>query len=108
MKKAVILLSAMIFSLALMIPSLMWADDGKHRGEGSGMKTTIPSQEERSASKEYKDKKHSKEYDGKKSHLKEGSAEKQSHVQNTNRREMKERSGTNKKMKTAAPRREGS
>ena len=38
MKKATTLLSALIFSFALMIPSLMWADDGKHMEEGSGGK----------------------------------------------------------------------
>ena len=54
MKKTVILLSALIFSLALMIPSLMWADDGKYMEEGSGMKMD--------SSSLVKDKEHSKDY----------------------------------------------
>ena len=54
MKKTTALLSALIFSAALMIPSLMWADDGKHMEEGSSKKT------DKSSYGEYKDKKHSK------------------------------------------------
>jgi len=54
MKKVTSLLSALIFSFALMIPSLMWADDGKHMEEGSGGKA------DKSSHGEYKDKKHSK------------------------------------------------
>jgi len=48
MKKTITLFSALIFSLALMVPSLLLADDGKHMEEGS--------KAEKSSHGEYKDK----------------------------------------------------
>lgn len=102
MKKTAILLSALIFSLALMIPSMMWADDGKHMEEGSGMKM------DKSSHEDYKDKKHSKEYKEGKGHMKEGSARKEEYEKNADHKKMEEGSGTEKKMKMSAPKKEGS
>jgi hypothetical protein len=91
MKKAITLLSALTFSLALMIPSLMWADDGKHMEEGS-KKTDI-------SSEEYKDKKHAK---GEKCDMKEG------HDKSADHKKMEEGSKDGKKMAAPAPKKEGS
>jgi hypothetical protein len=102
MKKTAILLSALIFSLALVLPSLMWADDGKHMEEGSGKKV------EKSSHGEYKDKKHSKEYKDGKGHMKEGSAGKEEYDKNADHKKIEEGSGMEKKMKTRAPKKEGS
>lgn len=101
MKKTVILLSALIFSLALMIPSLMWADDGKHMEEGSGMKMD-------KSSEEYKDKKHSKDGKNDKGHMKEVSAGKEVYDKSADHKKMEEGSKDGKEFKTAAPKREGS
>jgi hypothetical protein len=101
MKKTVILLSALIFSLALMIPSLMWADDGKHMEEGSGMKMD-------KSSAEYK-KKHSKEYKDAKGRMKEeGSAVKEEYDKSADHKKMEEGSGMEKKMRMKARQKEGS
>ncbi len=102
MKKTVILLSALIFSLALMIPSLMWADDGKHMEEGSGMKM------DKSSHEEFKDKKHSKDYKDGKGHMKEVSAGAEEYDKSADHKKMEEGSGTDQKMKMTAPRKEGS
>ncbi len=100
MKKTVILLSALIFSLALMIPSLMWADDGKHMEEGSGAKMDMSSHED--------DKKHSKDNKDGKGHMKEVGAGKEEYDKSADHRKMEEGSQDGKEMKTAAPKREGS
>ena len=102
MKKTVLLLSALIFSLALMIPSLMWADDGKHMEEGSGMKMGKSSHEE------YKDEKHSKDYKDGRGHMEEGSAGKEMHDKKADHEKIEESSKDGKKMKMTAPKREGS
>jgi hypothetical protein len=94
MKKIVRLLSALIFSLALVIPSLMWADDDKHMEEGSGKKMD-------KSSHEYKDKKHSGEY-------KDGKGHKKGHDKSADHKRMEEGSKDGEKMKTAAPKKEGS
>ncbi len=90
MKKAITLLSALIFSIALMIPSLMLADDGKHMEEGSGGK------EDKSSHGEYKDKEHA---EGKKSDMKkEGSDAKKNHDESAEHKKKEEGSkeGENK------------
>jgi hypothetical protein len=92
MKKTVRLLSALIFSLALMMPSLMWADDEKHMEEGSGKKMDKSS---------HADKKHSEEY-------KKGKGHKKGHDKSADHKKMEEGSKDGKKMKTAAPKKEGS
>lgn len=100
MKKTVPLLSALIFSIALIIPSQMWADDGKHMEEGSGMKMDKSSAEYKKKQKEYKDAKgHMKE---------EGSAAKEEYDKSADHKKMEEGSKDGKKMKSAAPKREGS
>ena len=99
MKKAITLLSALIFSLALMIPSLMWADDGKHMEEGSGMKMNESS---------LKDKKHSKEYKDAKGHMEEGSAGKKEYDKNADHKKMEEGSKDGEQMKISSPKKEGS
>ena len=100
MKKTITLLSALIFSLALMVPSLIWADDGKHMGEGSGGKMD-------KSSKEYKDTmKHSKEYKDGEGHMKEGSDAKKEYDKSADHKKMEEGSKDGKKM--AAPKKEGS
>jgi hypothetical protein len=91
MKKTVTLLSALIFSLALMVPSLMWADDGKHMEEGS--KKT-----DKSSHGEYKDKEHAK---GEKCDMKDG------HDKSADHKKMEEGSKDGQK-KAAAPKKEGS
>jgi len=102
MKKTVALLSALIFSLALMIPSLMWADDMKHMEEGSGGKMD-------KSSKEYKDKMmHSKEYKDGKGHMKEGSDAKEKYDKSADHKKMEEGSKEAEKMKMKARQREGS
>jgi hypothetical protein len=102
MKKTIILLSALIFSLALVIPGLMWADDGKHMEEGSGKKMG------QSSHGEYKDKKHSKEYKDGKGHMKEGSAGKEEYDKNAEHKKMEDGSGMKKKTGMTAPKKEGS
>ena len=102
MKKTIILLSALIFSLALMMPSLMWADDGKHMEEGSGKKMGQSSHEE------YKDEKHSKDYKDGKGHMKEGSDGKEMHDKKADHRKREEGSKDGKKMEMTAPKKEGS
>jgi len=99
MKKAITQLSALIFSLALMVPSLMWADDGKHMEEGSGMKMNESS---------HQDKKHSKEYKDAKGHMKEVSAGKEEYDKSADHIKMEEGSKDGKKMAAPAPKREGS
>ena len=96
MKKTITLLSVLIFSLALMIPSLVLADDGKHMEEGS--------KADKASHGEYKDKKHSK---GEKGH-KEGSAAKEEHDKSADHKKMEEGSKDGEKMKSPAPKREGS
>lgn len=96
MKKTVTLLSALIFSLALMVPSLIWADDGKHMEEGS--------KADKSSHGEYKDKKHSK---GEKGH-KEGSDYKEGHDEKAEHKNMEEGGKDGEKMKSHAPKKEGS
>ena len=102
MKKTVLLLSALIFSLALMVPSLMWADNMKHMEEGSGKKMHKPSHGD------YKDKDHSKEYKDGKGHMKEGSAGKEMHDKKADHKKMEEGSKDGKKMEMSAPKKEGS
>ena len=102
MKKTITLLSALIFSLALMVPSLMWADDGKHMEEGSGKKM------HQSGHGDYKDKQHSKEYKEGKGHMKEGSDGKQMHDKKADHKKMEEGSKDGKKKEMSAPKREGS
>ena len=102
MKKTITLLSALIFSLALMIPSLMWADDGKHMEEGSGKKM------DKSAHGQYKDEKHSKDYKEGKGHMKEGSDGKEMHDKKADHKKMEEGSKDGKKMEMTAPKKEGS
>ncbi len=100
MKKTVLLLSALIFSLALMIPSLMWADDGKHMEEGSGAKMEQSSHE--------KDKIRSKDFKDGEGHMKGVSASKEEYDKSADHRKMEEGSQDGKEMKTAVPKREGS
>jgi hypothetical protein len=96
MKKTVTLLSALIFSLALMVPSLMWAD-GKHmKEEGSGMKIDKSSHE--------KDKKHSKDHKDGKGHMKAGDAGKEEYDKSADHKKMEEGSKDGKKMKMTTPR----
>jgi len=102
MKKTIVLLSALIFSLALMIPGLMWADDGKHMEEGSGKKM------DPSAHGELKDKMHSKEYKDGKGHMKEVSAGKEEYDKNAEHKKMEEGSGMKKRTEMTAPKKEGS
>ena len=102
MKKTVLLLSALIFSLALMIPSLMWADDGKHMEEGSGKKMN------KSSHGEYKDEKHSKDYKDGKGNMKEGSAGKEMHDKKADHKKMEEGSKDGGKKEMTAPKKEGS
>ena len=98
MKKTVPLLSALIFSLSLMIPSLMWADDGKHMEEGSKKMDTSS----------HKDKEHSKEYKDGKGSMKEGSAGKEEYDKSAEHKKMEEGSKDGKKMAAPAPKKEGS
>jgi hypothetical protein len=91
----------MIFSLALIIPSLMWADDGKHMEEGSGMKMDKSSHGE-------KDKKHSEDYKDGTGHMKEVSTGKEEYDKSADHGKMEEGSKDGKEMKTAAPMKEGS
>ena len=102
MKKTVPLLSALIFSLALMVPGLMWADKMKHMEEGSGKKM------DKSAHGEYKDKDHSKEYKDSKGHMKEGSAGKEMHDKKADHKKMEEGSRDGKKMEMTDSKKEGS
>jgi hypothetical protein len=99
MKKTVRLLSVLIFSFALMVPSQMWADDGKHMEEGSGKKMDKASHE---------GKEHSKDYKEGKGHMKEGSDAKEEHDKSANHKNMEEGSKDGEKMKSAAPKKEGS
>jgi hypothetical protein len=92
MKKTVALLAALVFSLALTIPSLMWADDGKHMEEGSGGKA------DKSSHGEYKDKGHAK---GKKHDMKDG------HDKSDGHKKMEEGSKDGKE-KAEARKKEGS
>ncbi len=101
MKKTVLTLSALIFSLALMIPSLMWADDGKHMEEGSGMKM------DKSSLGEYKDEKHSQEYKDAENRMKEGSARKEELEKSADQKKMEAREAE-KRMIMTVPKREGS
>ncbi len=98
MKKTVTLLSALIFSLSLMIPSLMWADDGKHMEEGS----------KKMDKSSHQDKEHSKEYKDGKGHMKEASAGKEMPDKKADHKKMEEGSKDGKKMKMTAPKKEGS
>lgn len=102
MKKTASLLSALIFSLSLMMPNLMWADGGKHMGEGSSEKM------DKSSHGEYKDKKHSKDYKDGKGHMKEGSAGKKEYDNRTNHKKVEEGSKNGKEMASPAPKKEGS
>ncbi len=102
MKKTITLLSALIFSLTLMIPSLMWADKGMHMEEGSGKKMG------KSSHGEYKDEKHSMDYKDGKGHMKEGSDGKKMREQKTDHKKMEEGSGMKKRMGMSAPKKEGS
>lgn len=107
MKKSVIVLSALIFSLALVISGLAWADDGR-REEGSGLKTKNPAHEKASDSKEYKDNKYSEEYQsGKAGYIEEGSGGLKPLEKKSDHKKMKAVTAP-KKMKTTAPMREGS
>ena len=101
MKKPVILLSVLIFSLALAVSSLTWAD----KEEGSGTKESGSN----STVKYDKDKKHSKDYkSGEAGYAKEGSDAKQTQAKSSDHKKMEESGGADKKMKTTAPKREGS
>lgn len=102
MKKTVGFVSALIFSLTLMLPSLMWADDGKHMEEGSGMKM------DKSSHEGYEDKKHAEDYQEGEVRMKEGSARKEPHDKNADHKKMEEGSGMDKTMEMSAPRNEGS
>ncbi len=103
MKKPVILLSVLIFSMALVIASLTWAD----KQEGSGTKESGSSST--SHSDEYKDKKHSKEYSSDKAgYMEEGSGAKQPQDKSSDHKKMEEGGSAVKPMKTTAPKREGS
>ena len=92
MKKATTLLSALIFSFALIIPSVMWADDGKHMEEGSGGKA------DKSSHGEYKDKEHAK---GENHDMKDGHDKDDGHSK-------KEEGSKDGKEKAPAPKKEGS
>ena len=92
MKKTVLLLSALIFSLSLVIPSLMLADRN-HMEEGSGKKM------DKSSHGEYKDGKHTKDYKDGKGHMKEGSSDKMEYNKNADHKKMEEGSGMGQKMK---------
>jgi len=106
MKKSVIVLSALIFSLALVISGLAWADDGRME-EGSGLKTKNPAHEKASDSKEYKDNKYSEEYQsGKAGYIEEGSGGLKPLEKKSDHKKLK--ATAPKKMKTTAPMREGS
>jgi hypothetical protein len=94
MNKTITLFSALIFSLALMVPSLVLADDAKHMEEGS--------KADKSSHGEYKDEKHSKDEKG----HNEGSAAKEEHDKSADHKKMEEGSKDDKKM--AAPKKEGS
>ena len=112
MKKSTIVLSTLTFLLAITVSSLTWADRG-HMEEGSDMKTSQPAQEEGSGTgmdnKEYKDKKHSKDYKADKAaHMEEGSGGMKSQDQHSDAMTMDKGSGSDKAMKSSAPMREGS
>jgi len=85
MKKTITLLSALLFSLALMIPSLIWADNMKHMDEGSGKKMM-----DKSSHGKHKDKMSSME---------EGSGTKEMYDKNADHKKMEEGSGMGQKMK---------
>lgn len=103
MKKTVLIGATFLFSLVLAISSMTWADKA-HQEEGSSKKTTQPPKEEGSGSatdtKEYKDKKHSKEYPS--DHKKEGSDAKTMDDQKA------AHTDTDSDGKTSAQKREGS
>lgn len=95
MKKPVIVLSVLIFSLALVVSSLTWAD----KEEGSGTKESGSS-----STIEYdKDKKHSK--DG---HTEEGGSAKQTQEKSSGYKKTEKGSSGDKEKKAAAPKKEGS
>lgn len=101
MKKPVILLSVLIFSMALVIASLTWAD----KQEGSSTKGS----DSNSTVKYDKDKKHSKEYSSDKAgYMEEGSGAKQPQDKSSDHKKMEEGGSAVKPMKTTAPKREGS
>lgn len=102
MKKTVLLLSALFFSFALVIPSLMWADDMKHMEEDSGKKM------DKTSHGEYKDKKQSKEYKHGEGHRKEGSDGKEMHDKKADHGKMEEGSKDGKQKEMSAPKKEGS
>jgi len=102
MKKTITLVSALIFTLALMMPGLILADDGKHMEEGSAKKM------DQSSHEEYKDKDHSKEYKDGKDHMKEGSAGKEEYDKSSDHKKMEEGSKDGKEMAAPAPKNEGS
>lgn len=100
MKKPIILLSVLIFFMALVVSSLTWAD----KQEGSGTKKTGSSH-----SDEYKDKEHSKEYSSDKAgHKEKGSGAKQTQDISSDHKKAEEGSSAAKTTKTTAPKREGS
>ena len=102
MNKTITLLSALFFSLALAMPNMIRADDGKHMEEGSGKKMG------QSSHGEYKDKKHSKEYKEGKGHMREGSGDKEMHDKKADHRKMEEGSGMKKKDGMTSTKKEGS
>ncbi len=100
MKKPVILVSVLIFSLALVVSSLTWAD----KEEGSGTKATQTSDSSSTSnSDEYKDKKHSEA-----GYKEEGSGAKQTQDKSAEHKKMEEVSNADTEKKAAAPKREGS
>ncbi len=108
MKKSVIVLSALIFLLALVISGLAWADGGRTE-KGSGLKASKPAHEKASDSKEYKDKKHSEEYQsGEAGYIEEGSGGMNPQVKKSDDKKWKKAVTAPKEMKSSAPRREGS
>jgi len=99
MKKPVVLLFALVFTLALLISSLTWAD----REEGSG--TNKNGSAAPGHSDEYKDKNHSSDQAG---HKKEGSGAKHPEDKSADHTKKEEGSSADEKKKAPAPKREGS